>query len=335
MLPAPAKQFAADAWSAWTARGVVREIEQISRGGKPIIIGPWLGEVGFELLYWVPFVAWAVERFTLAPERLLVVSRGGTGDWYRHFASTYRDAFAFVSEDEFRARNRQRSEELGEQKQVRLTAFEADLVSLVARASGLGDVAVLHPSLMYRAFNPYWWGYQDERWVRAHASFQTLPRPSLERLPGLPERYVAVKFYFNDAFPATTENRATAARVVRELSCEGPVVSLATGLRIDDHRGWEEEEQHAVRGIRANLDIASNLGVQSAIVAGATAWAGTYGGFAYLAPFHGIPARAYYSNPGGFSRRHLALAESVFDGFAPGLLDLHDVRNQPRMAAAR
>jgi hypothetical protein len=83
------------------------------------------------------------------------------------------------------------------------------------------------------------------------------------------------------------------------------------------------------------VNAATNLGIQSAIVAGASAWVGTYGGFAYLAPFHGVPARAFYSKPDGFSRRHLALAESVFATFGRDLLSLSDVRDVPRVAAAR
>jgi hypothetical protein len=30
------------------------------------------GEVGFELLYWVPFLRWFAERFDVPPERLIV-----------------------------------------------------------------------------------------------------------------------------------------------------------------------------------------------------------------------------------------------------------------------
>ena len=32
------------------------------------------------------------------------------------------------------------------------------------------DLAVLHPSLMYRLFAPYWWGHQPLAWLRQRAS---------------------------------------------------------------------------------------------------------------------------------------------------------------------
>ena len=69
--------------------------------GAPIVAGPWLGEVGFELLYWVPFLRWFAERFDVDPDRLIVMSRGGTASWYRPFASRYVDVFDEVTPTRF------------------------------------------------------------------------------------------------------------------------------------------------------------------------------------------------------------------------------------------
>ena len=63
--------------------------------------GPWIGEVGFELLYWIPFLAWFTERFEVPRERLVVLSRGGTRDWYAHVASRYYDVFTQVGIGDF------------------------------------------------------------------------------------------------------------------------------------------------------------------------------------------------------------------------------------------
>ena len=45
----------------------------------PIVIGPWIGEVGFELLYLIPFLNRALRTYKLEDRRLVVVSRGGAG----------------------------------------------------------------------------------------------------------------------------------------------------------------------------------------------------------------------------------------------------------------
>jgi hypothetical protein len=61
-------------------------------------------------------------------------------------------------------------------------------------------------------------------------------------------------------------------------------------------------------------------------VAGARAFVGTYGGFSYLAPFYGVPSVAYFSDPGGFSDKHLTMARSAFEHVGTGgLLQACDV----------
>ena len=65
------------------AREVRELITAFGRSGRPVIAGPWLSETGFELLYWVPFVRWMVERARIDGDRLIVVTRGGARGWYR------------------------------------------------------------------------------------------------------------------------------------------------------------------------------------------------------------------------------------------------------------
>ena len=49
----------------------------------PVLAGPWLGEIAFELLYWLPFLRWALSEFPGLRDRLVVLSRGGAGPWYQ------------------------------------------------------------------------------------------------------------------------------------------------------------------------------------------------------------------------------------------------------------
>jgi hypothetical protein len=99
------------------------------------------------------------------------------------------------------------------------------------------------------------------------------------------------------------------------------------GLNLDDHGGVRVEEC-GVRHLPEGIDPAQNLQVQSAIVAGADAFVGTYGGFSYMAPFYGVKSMAFYSNPDGFSQKHLHMARSAFDAIGVGgLLDVRDVKN--------
>src|SRR5690242_8075598 len=61
---------------------VEREIAAVARGRGPIIAGPWLSEVGFEVLYWIPFLRWFEDRYRVDRERVIAVSRGGVAGWY-------------------------------------------------------------------------------------------------------------------------------------------------------------------------------------------------------------------------------------------------------------
>ena len=310
-----------------TGARIRSRLAEIARGDAPIVAGPWLGEVGFELLYWVPFLAWFAGQYGVQRERLVVLSRGGTRDWYRHIASRYFDVFDQISIGDFRTRNGQRSVEVGEQKQTAVTAFDRELLAPVVSQVGARADRVLHPSTMFRMFRHFWWGHTSPAWVHQHARFRALTSSAhTDIVSGLPRDYVAVKFYYNDAFPATGRNRAFAREVLHALRDRGPVISLSTGLALDDHEGWDEEESLAAHGIRADLSPATNLALQTAIVANARSWVGTYGGFAYLAPFHRVPAKAYYSVDGGFSQRHLALATEVFGRLSPSpLLSVREV----------
>src|SRR5688572_17270421 len=186
------------------ASRLASDLGRLAAGSDTIVVGPWLGEVGFELLYWVPFLRWFAATFQVAPERLLIVSRGGTAAWYRPFAAGYRDIFDYLTPEEFRQRHDERVAANGEQKQTQVLAFERQL--LRGLTTDVHSRSMLHPSTMYRLFNPFWWGHVDEEWVHRFTTYQKLTIDegaanvgAAFRRPSSP--YTAVKFYFNDCFP--------------------------------------------------------------------------------------------------------------------------------------
>lgn len=302
-----------------------RELAELASGSRPIVAGPWLGEVGFELLYWVPFLAWFADRFGVDRSRLLVISRGGTRGWYEPFAAAYRDVLDYVTPEAFKAQHDARVREIGEQKQTRITGFERELIDMMTADAGVRPAPTLHPSLMYRILRPFWWGHLGPAWVERHARYRMLPKPSRADLPRLPESYVAVKFYYNDCFPASTENRARAREVIAALAARGPVVSLSTGIDLDDHGDAQVDAGGALE-LAGATPPSRNLHVQSAVVAHADAFVGTYGGFAYLAPFYGVRCTSYHSDEAGFSRSHLTMARSALALLgAPDLLDVRSI----------
>ena len=307
-VPRPLRRAAVRVVARRRAAEVHRQLAALARSSRPIVAGPWFGEVGFELLYWIPFLRWFARQYDIAPGRLIALSRGGAASWYSPVAGSGLEVLAFMGADEFRGRNERRTGDLGEQKQVAVTPLDEEILACARREVGR-DIEVLHPSVMYRLFAPYWWGHLPLSWVRRHTVHTPLQAPALEL--DLPPNYTAVKFYFNDCFRSTPDNRAFVERMIGALAEKGPVISLSTGIAVDNHEPCEPDIA-AMRNIRHLLLPQTNLLVQSAVVARARQFVGTYGGFAYLAPFYGVPAVSYYTDADAFSIKHLDLARDIF-----------------------
>jgi hypothetical protein len=277
-----------------------------------VIVGPWTGEVGFELLYWIPVLTWLAERGP-GGRRMIVVSRGGAASWYRHLTPRYVDILDLVTADEFRVQT------AGKKKQYeRQRGFDQALLQRVRALLDLDDAAVVHPFTMFRLFAAVWRRRASIDVIDAFSAYQALgPVPPLGPAAGLPAEYVAAKFYFSKAFPDTQENRAFVARTLRSASRHLPVVLLSTSVRLDEHADFEARAGSGVYVVDAHVVPQRNLELQTRIVSGARGFLGTYGGFSYLAPFHGVPSLSFFSRP-GFEPHHLALAHRVFDRLFPG-----------------
>ena len=280
------------------ALGVEEEIGRVVSGTGPIFVGPWLAEVGYEVLYWVPFLRWVQDRFRVNPERLIVVSRGGVQDWYRDIATRYVEIFDVLSPQELSARNEQRqtTDEGGGRKQSKLAALDEMLLMSARSQTGVRGGPVLHPSHLFRLFQDVWRGNLPMDFLWSRTRYARVASPSLPEVPGLPEKYVAVKLYTGAALSPTTEHREALSELVRVLASRQPVVMLETGLEVDDHGDYMFEGLSNVISARDWMTPGTNLGVQTALIAHADYFLGTCGGLAWLAPFLGVPSVAVYAD---------------------------------------
>lgn len=306
------------------------QVQRLAEGGKPIILGPWLSEAGFELMYWIPFLSWAKRYGRFDPARLIAVSRGGAAPWYAALTDEYEDIFTFFSPEEFRGRNEQRIiDRQGVQKHLALAPLDQEIVDRVAARRGISDFDVLHPSLMYNLFQLFWRQHQPITLVELFTAYSLIARaPSEPDIRAhLPARYIAVKFYSNVALPDSPENRSFVASVLAGLSGEMDVVVLNTGFRFDDHAELGAAQRSSrLHSVDHLMTPATNLAVQTAIIRGADAYVGTYGGFSYLAPMVGTDAVTFYSHAGAFRFDHLEVAKRVFAALDAGGFSEVDVR---------
>jgi hypothetical protein len=273
------------------ARRTERAVAKAGKEGTPVLLGPFLGEIGYELEYWIPFLRRLLREHGIAPEQATVMTRGGAALWYRDFAANELDVLQLLSPEEYLPRLEDRRRLAGDLKQLRVSRFDRELVAFAREQ--LGDFTLVHPGLMFTRLRGLWFKDEplDTLWSQVeYRRLEVEPEP----LPGLPDDYVAVKAYFNEVLPATPETRAFLRSAIERLAERMDVVLLSTGLLVDDHEEWATERTR-VHPIEHLLRPQDNLAVQTRLIAGARGLVATYGGFSYLGPFLGVPTRTFYS----------------------------------------
>ncbi|MEQ1896014.1 MAG: hypothetical protein ABL971_01345 [Vicinamibacterales bacterium] len=305
---------------------VLARLGRLANGRGPVLVGPWAGEVGFELAYWIPFVRWALDHAGIDPARVTVLSRGGVRSWYDGLGHTYAEVLDYTTPEEFRERT------AVSRKQRGLTAFDRTLLQRVQRGTATA-YGLIHPAMMYALFFSYWRRDAPLARVTAYAHFRRHAAPPLGALEGrLPARYTAVRFYFSDCFPDTEANRRFAVRTVDRLAEQGDVVVLRAGGALDDHSDMTAATRQRVHVVDAGQSLRDNLEVQSAVIARACGFVGTYGGFSYLAPLYGVDAAAFYSHR-TFQATHLHAAQHMLQEVQGGALVPLDVAQESLLAS--
>src|SRR5262245_55530872 len=200
-----------------------RILRSIASGSGPIVVGPWLSEVGYETLYWVPFLRWYTRQYGIDPGRVIALSHGGVRSWYDGIASQYVEQFDLFSPEEFTARNDARRGD-ADQKQLARSAFDEELIARARERLGLASAAVCHPSVMFQLLRQFWLGNDSLQHVLDYTSYQPMvARPCVE-LPPLPDRYVAVKFYTGRALPDTPAHRERLRALVERIGRTSAIV---------------------------------------------------------------------------------------------------------------
>jgi hypothetical protein len=286
-------------WPRLTTDVSVRlDLWSAARGSAPIVVGPWLSEVGYEVLYWIPFLRWFVDYYRIDPARVIAVSRGGVSGWYDGIANRYVELLDLYPPGEFAARNRARQQ--GDQKQKGIAALDDEIIAKVRERIGGGDLHVCHPSMMFRLLRQFWLGNESLDHALSYLHYQTmapqLEMPSAPALSALPDEYVAMKFYTARSFGAHDRHNDLLRGVVESIARRHPVVLLGTGLALDEHEDFLFAGIPGVTNAAAWMRPENNLGVQTEIIRRARRFVGTCGSVAWLAPMLGTDTLAVYSD---------------------------------------
>lgn len=301
VLPAHTWSWRHPAWPAY--------VRYLKTTDWPILVGPWHGEVGFEVLYWIPFLQHLIAS-GIPAARLIPITRGGAAVWYG--TPTGLELYALRTPQQVRVENRLQGAKSGLLKQIRVTPFDRAILRDAAVRLGLGRYHVLHPAWMYHRLAPYWTGHRGSTWLAARTAYPPMPAPALPDGLILPPACVAVRFYSRPTWPLPQKlvQQATLA-TIHQLAEQSPVILLSGGGVTDDHHDATVAKIPNVLQLRdlTTLTPETNLAVQSAVIAHAAGFVGSYGGLAQLALRLGKPSVSFYLDWQGTAVAHKALSD--------------------------
>lgn len=282
----------------------------------PILAGPWRSELGFECLYWIPFL----QACGIDPKRIIPITRGGAGAFYG--SPSAFELYAMRDPKAIRIENIVQHGKTKSLKQYSYTAFDKQIITDAAKEIGLTKYHVLHPAWMYHALEPYWDGRCGLEWVFAHLtkadgkgsrSMSPIPVPPLPEGVELPKGFVAARFYFRSTFAPNEQSIVTTKETIKQLAKLSPVILLDSGIHADEHADVKLPTIPNVHKLTDLLPVTAenNLALQAAVMGRAQGFVGTYGGLAQLALRLGKPTISFYQKWEGTSLSHKYLADAL------------------------
>ena len=273
------------------------QVAEVWRSDLPLILGPFLSSVTVELLHWRPFIAWMRARFGPRTAPVVAVSRGRVDTWYSGLVSRYFDVYDLLPFETYMTRRQEMVRDGGTLKQKDVSDLDQELLDEVATRLGAAETAVLHPSVLLRVCLAIQDGAVPISWLAEHARYDRFDTPPLP--PGdtlTQEPYVAASFWYCNCFSDSPRHRQVVDDVLQEVSRRVPVVlvnpagipglsdSVANNDRIRVVATGQTD--HALRD-------------QAAVVAGARAFVGTFGGMSLMAPFYNVPVSLMFGEEKG------------------------------------
>lgn len=281
------------------------------RSDAPILVGPFRGEVGFEALYWLPFLAQVRHTYGIDPARCVPITRGGFGALYGSPQGV--ELFALRTPQEVRIENRLQSQLTGQMKQTHRTRWDRAVLADAAATLGLRRYHVLDPAWMYQRLAPFWQAERGLAWLQRQVRFEALPVPALPEGLTVAPNTVAMRFYFRSTFPHSPQTLDFTRETITQVAAQQPVILLTSGLHVDDHADAVCRGIPNVRILHEETALTpeNNLAVQAAVLARCVGLVGTYGGLAQLALRYGKPTLSVYTDWSGTALAHRQLSDAL------------------------
>jgi len=266
--------------------------------GDTLFLGPWLGEVGPELQYWIPYLQQAKARGLFGRKKIIAVSRGGVETWYSNITDQYIDIFDHLTSQDYRS---VRASVLKTtQKQITPHPWELQFIAQIAKKLGTGSYSIVHPAQMWRFVVAWLQEFIPLSKVYAQLKFQMLASSTsayteyVDKLH-LPGNYIAARFYTNQVFKRGKENEQMIKKILSRISHNLPIVFLTMNYKVDDHGSMALPNSSRIIQIGSNFPLRINLGIQTEVIRRAKGFIGTNGGLSVLPALVHIPVLSFYN----------------------------------------
>lgn len=262
----------------------------LTRNGGPLVCGPFLGEPGFETLYWVPFLRRFVPPVLDAGGEVVIISRGGVERLYSDLlgrGARYLDVLDVFTAEEFLEAERERLLADPRSKNQK-RAGERD--ERVLAAAGFAESTPLLPSHMFSLLRRH-----------PHAELCDWSSWPEGTPPDQREELTLLKFWFGGQMPPTQHNLEELARWIDRFGEQGPVAAIVNPHTLEADRRTDDPFDTLIERLgiptRETSSPRTNLGDQIEMVGNCTRFAAAYGGLAYISLYTDTPLVAFYSYP--------------------------------------
>ena len=264
---------------------------------RDIVIGPWMGEVGPELLYWIPFLQNISNHGVFKNRKIFAISRGGVENWYYNITREYLEIFDYIDTGSY---NEIRKERTGE-KQKFITKGERNLVQKICEKNNIAKYKIIHPSLMWKKILPYLQSKKSTGNILETLSFVKFPEivdsnsSKIVDSLKLPPEFIFIRFYSSYLLGKSKQTKYNIDNIIKILSRKFPIVSYDLGKVIDNHGSINIDNDRLIN-ISNSIRLKNNLGVQTEIIRRSKGFWGTYGGLSILPGFIGKNSFSFYAN---------------------------------------
>jgi hypothetical protein len=262
---------------------------KISNSDKKIIIGPFYSEVGYEILYWFPFISW-LTQYSIK-ENLYFIGRGGLSRQFfpnsnhicliEKFNTKFVNSLIIDNSDNFN----------GSLKQKKSTANDLEIIKNLGFSI---DDLIVYPSFLFRAYKRYYGGSYGVKFLRLFDNIEFYE--NIKRDDTKNSNIVVFKLYQSSSFNIL-KNKTNIYRLFEKLLDLSFEIQILTTNKLDDHDQLQIDLKF-YPGIKViYVSDENNLDCQLNYIKKSKYFISTYGGASYLGPLMGVHTIALADKP--------------------------------------